>query len=228
MSNVSPLDIRNMERLDLSKRTETAGSTKLGKDEFLKLLMAQLGNQDPTAPTDSQAFVAQLAQFTTLELMTNSNSHLEHLLVGQAAQQQTSTVNLVGKDILFRTDTLTLTGGKPSATQATLSDAASTVSVVITDENGKTIRTMQLGERAAGTFDVVWDGRDEKGVAVPDGTYKVRVAASDKSNNAVGVEQRGRGSVTGLSLEDGVPELLLGTRRIKLLDVIEVNERSGQ
>ncbi len=61
------------------------GSNKLGKDEFLKLLVAQLANQDPTSPTDNQAFIAQLAQFSTVEQQSTMNDHLEALLVGESA-----------------------------------------------------------------------------------------------------------------------------------------------
>src|SRR4051794_18936252 len=82
---------------------KTQGSDKLGKDEFLRLLMAQMGSQDPTAPTDSSQFVAQLAQFSQLELQQNTNDTLQNLLIGQAATQQSQVINLVGKDVTFNT-----------------------------------------------------------------------------------------------------------------------------
>ena len=85
-------------------KSDTRGSSKLGKDEFLKLMMAQLAQQDPTAPSDSNAFVAQLAQFTSLEQMQNVNSTLESLLIGQASQNNSGAVGLVGKDVLYKTD----------------------------------------------------------------------------------------------------------------------------
>src|SRR5262245_58163951 len=80
------------------------GSSKLGKDEFLKLLMAQLAHQDPTAPADSNAFVAQLAQFASMEQLQSVNSQLEALLVAQTANNQTSVSSLVGRDVVYRTD----------------------------------------------------------------------------------------------------------------------------
>src|SRR3712207_366020 len=86
----------------------TRGSSKLGKEEFLKLLMAQLSHQDPTAPADSTQFVAQLAQFASLEMMTNANDTLEALLVSSAAQQQAAVANLVGKDVQYNTEKVNL------------------------------------------------------------------------------------------------------------------------
>src|SRR5437762_11024181 len=84
------------------------GSDKLGKDEFLKLLMAQLANQDPTAPTDNQAFVAQLAQFAGLEAAQGTNSRLDTLLMAEASSNQTAAVSFIGKNVDYRTDGLTL------------------------------------------------------------------------------------------------------------------------
>src|SRR5687767_7093990 len=91
----------------------TRGSNKLGKDEFLKLLMTQLGNQDPTSPASTEQFVSQLATFASLELQQNANSQLENLLVAQATANQTAMTSFVGKDIVYRTDSITLEAGKP-------------------------------------------------------------------------------------------------------------------
>src|SRR5215213_6921849 len=93
-------------------KSDARGSSALGKDEFLKLMMAQLAQQDPTAPSDSNAFVAQLAQFSSLEQMQNVNSSLQSLLIGQASQNNSGAVNLVGKDILYKTDKIHLEQGE--------------------------------------------------------------------------------------------------------------------
>ena len=68
------------------------GSTALGKDEFLKILVAQLANQDPTQPQDSTAFVAELAQFSSLEAQQNTVSNLNALMIGQATANQTAVI----------------------------------------------------------------------------------------------------------------------------------------
>src|SRR4051812_22477924 len=110
---------------DPTPKSDAQGSSKLGKDEFLKLMMAQLAQQDPTAPSDSNAFVAQLAQFTILEQMQNVNSSLESLLIGQASANNNSAINLVGKEILYKTDEITLEKGELPSTTAQLSAQAS-------------------------------------------------------------------------------------------------------
>src|SRR3954469_23264749 len=77
------------------------GSSTLGKDEFLKILVAQLANQDPTQPQDSSQFVAELAQFSSLEQQQNTVDGLKSLLVGQATANQTAATGFIGKDVSF-------------------------------------------------------------------------------------------------------------------------------
>jgi flagellar basal-body rod modification protein FlgD len=190
-------------------------------------MMVQLKQQDPTAPSDSNAFIAQLAQFSGLEQMQNVNSTLESLLVGQASNNNTSAISLVGKDVLYKTDELELTeAGQSVTTSAKLGAAADKVTAVITDANGKVVRTLRMGGHEAGDMDVAWDGRDEAGNTVEAGKYKVSVTAADSRGNNVSVEQRSRGRVTGVSFEQGYPEVILGDKHLKMSDIVEINERN--
>jgi flagellar basal-body rod modification protein FlgD len=74
------------------------GSDVLGKQEFLKILMTQLKNQDPLNPIDDKEFISQMAQLSTLEATNNLGTQLNGLV---AAQQQTQAMTLVGRDIRF-------------------------------------------------------------------------------------------------------------------------------
>ena len=87
---------------------------QLGKDDFLKLLVAQLQHQDPTQPTDSSAFMGQLAQFSSLEQMTNISQSMDGLA---AATSVTQGVDLIGRNITFtRADGSTGSGVAQSMT----------------------------------------------------------------------------------------------------------------
>jgi flagellar basal-body rod modification protein FlgD len=208
-------------------RAATSGSSKLGKDEFVKLLLTQLKQQDPTSPADSQAFVAQLAQFAQVELATNTNSNLEQLIMGQAATRQTDVVGLVGKDVLYRSDAISLTvGGSPQAT-TTLPQDAGAVTAVITNDAGKTVRTIQLGAHAAGEVTATWDGRDEQGRVMAPGSYHMRITASDKEGKNIPLATQARARVHGIAFEDGVPQVLIGDTKIKLSDIVEITERNA-
>ncbi len=204
----------------------TAGSNTLGKDEFLRLLMTQLSQQNPTSPASSEAFVAQLAQFASLELAQSTNARLESLLLAQAAANQTALTGFVGKDVTFRTDGLTLEAGLPASSAAHLDGPAKSVTAVISDAQGKTIRTLQLGPQAAGVLAIGWDGRDDRGNTMPPGSYRLRVTAVDAADKSVGVEQRGTGHVTGVAFENGTAQLKVGDLTVKVADVLEIKERT--
>jgi flagellar basal-body rod modification protein FlgD len=208
------------------KSDKPTGSNALGKDEFLKLMMAQLSSQDPTAPSDSNAFVAQLAQFTSLEQMQNMNSSLESLLVGQASTNNTDAVSLVGKDVTYKTDQITLAAGDKPTVSAKLSGQASSITATITDSTGKVVRTLQLGGHDAGDMSVQWDGKDQSSNTAPAGNYTISITAKDANGNLVGVEQRGTGRVTGVSYESGYAQAIVGDQRLKMSDIIEINERN--
>jgi flagellar basal-body rod modification protein FlgD len=203
-------------------------SNKLGKDEFLKLLMTQMGNQDPTAPNDSQAFVAQLATFAQLELQENGNKTLDTLLLAQASSNQTSMANFVGKDVVFKTDAIQLVAGEKAGATASLKDDATNVTAVVLDSEGQAVRTMQLGSHDAGSMAFEWDGRDDSGRVMPPGEYGLRVTAQDVQGKSVAVEQRGAGHVDGIAYVDGVATLKLGDLKVKVSDIVEINERKQQ
>ena len=85
---------------------DAIGSNELGKDEFTRLLLAQLQNQDPTEPTDSQAFVAQLAEFSGLEQLQAVNGTLDELLLAQNNSDRVAAGSYVGQWTVFNTDTV--------------------------------------------------------------------------------------------------------------------------
>lgn len=79
--------------------TKETGNSSLGKDAFLKLLITQLQNQDPTNPMDDRDFIAQMAQFSSLEQMQNMTKTMESLLVSQQQTQLMNYTTFVGKEV---------------------------------------------------------------------------------------------------------------------------------
>ncbi len=82
----------------------TAATQALGKDDFLKLLTAQLSNQDPLQPVDNQAFIAQLSQFSSLEQLQGVSARLDTLILATSSETQLGTASLVGKTISYHGD----------------------------------------------------------------------------------------------------------------------------
>jgi len=207
-----------------SASSAAQGSSKLGKDEFVKLLIAQMGNQDPTSPMDSNAFVAQLAQFASLEQLQSANGSLESLLVAQTSSSQTSAIALVGKTAVYRTDAVHLPATGAAPILAEIPTAAASATLVVLDANGKAVSTRQLGAQAAGRLQTTWDGKDDKGMRLPPGDYSLRLTAADASGKNIPVSSQARALINGVSFKNGYAELLVGSDRIKLSDVIEVDQ----
>ena len=82
-----------------AKKTTTTGNSTLGKDAFLKILMTQLQNQDPTKPMDDSQFIAQMAQFSSLEQMTNLTAAFQEFAAVQEQSQMIEYSNFVGKNV---------------------------------------------------------------------------------------------------------------------------------
>jgi flagellar basal-body rod modification protein FlgD len=220
MSSISPIGS--------STAPETTGPSKaLGKDDFLKLLMAQMSNQDPLNPTDDTAFIAQLAQFSSVEQLQSANQNLTNLLVAQAAGNQTAAASLVGKDVQWRS-TEAQFAGKPVTLHADLDGPAASVTASLTDASGRTVRTLQVAGAAAGPLAIPWDGKDDAGNALPAGTYTVAVSAKDARGNAVTLTQSSSGRVAGISFAGGTPKLIVDGEPVALADVLEIDQPSPE
>ena len=183
----------------------------MGQDAFLKLLVAQLKHQDPLKPQDGSEFVAELAQFSSLEQTMGINERLDTLALQNQGLANTEVVALVGKQATVRGNLVTSDGtgvGTPLAFD--LASAASEVTVTIRNQAGQVVRSFEVGAKNAGTVQLQWDGRNDAGIVQPAGSYSVAVTAKDAGDNPVGVTQETKGIVTAVSFDKGYPVLHLG------------------
>ena len=143
----------------------------------MTLFLAQLQNQDPTNPMQSYELAAQLAQFTTVQELSQATTLLGNLQQYTAAINNGEITSLVGKQVTAQSNTINVSSGSPSALNYTLS-APATVTVTIKDSNGATVNTLNLGSQSAGTYSVPWTGKDSSGNTVADGAYTCTVTAT--------------------------------------------------
>ncbi|HMI85936.1 MAG TPA: flagellar hook assembly protein FlgD [Polyangiaceae bacterium] len=184
-------------------------SNAMGKDAFMKLLVAQISHQNPLKPMDDTAFVAQLAQFSALEQTMGINKRLDDLTTAQRGTANTELGALVGKKVTVRGTMTSLdSSGIGAPISFTLDGNAKTVDVNIADATGKTVRTIHVGAQAAGLTKITWDGRNNDGLAQPPGPYTVSVVAKD-GDNAVSVSQETTGTLVGIDFSKGYPNLQL-------------------
>jgi len=217
-------EIQNSQVAAQQQQAKKNDPTALGKNEFLKLLTTQLQYQDPTQPMDSTAFVAQLAQFSTLEQMTNTNDTLVKMLTGQATALQTTAAAFVGKTAVFNTDQVALTEGKSATITANLAQTAANVTMTILDSNGETVRTVGLGACPSGLNAFTWDGHDDGGDLLPPGIYTVQLVATGLEGKPVALTQSGSAPITGVVFGNGAPKFIAGGSLLQLSDISELNE----
>jgi flagellar basal-body rod modification protein FlgD len=182
----------------------------LGKDAFMKLLVAQISHQDPLKPMDDTTFVAQLAQFSSLEQSIGINTRLDALSSQERGMANTQLASLVGKNVTVKGSITTLdSAGLGSPINFTLGGNAATVDVNFTDSTGTTVRTVHLGAESAGLVKMTWDGRSDAGLAQPPGAYAVTVVAKDSAGATVDTTQETAGTVMSIGFDQGYPNLLL-------------------
>ena len=197
--------------------------SELGADVFLRLLITQLQSQDPTNPTENEDFVAQLAQFTTLEETTNTNALLEQLIGQDVQRTQFDLVNFIGRTVVTEGDTISLgETDQPILTYA-LNDTATSVTIEILGEDGQVLRSIQSeSPGTAGAHDVKWDGLDEDGDRLLEGVYQFRVNAIHANGAPVGNFTFARERVLNIVLGAENPIVVQSGKTLNTQDIISI------
>lgn len=164
-----------------------ADNDMLGRDAFLRLLTTQLQNQDPLSPMENEAFVAQLAQFSSVEGIKGMQASLETMVGSMRSDQLLAGANLVGRNVGLGSQGVQAAGGISTQIDIELSEAADNVSLsVIDDATGKVVYQGDLGPQTAGTISTTWSGVNSQGQSLLRGSYTFLAVAE---NGARRVEQ---------------------------------------
>jgi len=191
-------------------------------ETFMKLLVAELKQQDPMDPMQARDMVAQLASLTTVQKLTGIDAKLSGLQDGSIASASMQSASLIGKTVTAATNRLTLNStGTPTGSYK-LQNAAETVSVKVVDGTGQVVRSFEAGAQSGGPKTFEWDGRDASGRRVPNGTYNFAVTAQDSKGIPVPVSTEVNGLVTEITYENGAPEVVVGGAHVALADVTSI------
>jgi len=159
-------------------KSETKTNKELGKNEFLNLLVAQLNNQDPLAPQENGAFIAQLAQFSTVEGVEKLNTSMSSLLSGYQSSQALQASSLVGRKVIVPTDKAVVDTSETFKASLTLPASSDNVYVNVYDSAGTVVNRINLDQQAAGNVSFMWDGKNASGNLMPPGPYRFEAQAA--------------------------------------------------
>lgn len=183
----------------ISTDTTASASDDLGQDEFLNLLVAQLQNQDPLNPAEGTEFTAQLAQFSSLEQLTNLNTTATSLLDSSANSDNLALLNTIGNEVLYYGENFEYSDG-PIDMGYVLGDDATSATMEISLD-GQLIRSITLDELDSGIHNIQWDGLDDYGDQAPGGDYTIEVSALDAASVVISSVPLLKAEVTGVNLQ---------------------------
>ncbi|MBI3505786.1 MAG: flagellar hook assembly protein FlgD [Proteobacteria bacterium] len=200
----------------MGSASSTAAQATFGKnfDTFLKLLTAQLQNQDPLSPMDSTQFTSQLVQFSSVEQAIRQNTNLETLISMQQNTQSANAVNYIGKTVEMTGDKVGLYGGQGTITY-TLPEDASRVIVSVYNKDGQLV-AHQDGETSSGDHFLTWNGYSDTGTKLADGDYTVNVSAMNANGGAITTTNKVIGKVTQVDYASGTVLLTVNGNKLPL------------
>ncbi|MHC1725533.1 MAG: flagellar hook assembly protein FlgD [Syntrophobacteraceae bacterium] len=206
----------------------SSSSSALDMNAFLQMFTTQLKYQDPSNPLESHEMAAQLAQFSSVEKLTQATTLLNNIQNLSIGINNTGIASLVGKDVTALKSTVAVTADSVGTLDYKL-DAPATVTITIKDSSGNTVQTLTRNVESAGSYKVEWDGKDTTGTRVQDGEYTCEVKALNQAGETSTVRTSIHGVVYSCNLDSSNPTYLLSGPdgiRVPVSDVYEIAQNT--
>jgi flagellar basal-body rod modification protein FlgD len=179
------------------------GAATLGGTDFLTLMLAQLKNQDPTSPVDSNTFLTQLAQLSEVQGITSLNTSFGTLSSSLSSGQALQASSLLGHQALVTSSTAQLAAGGSVSGAVNVPQTTSAVVLSIADSSGNVVQKLGLGAQAAGAASFTWDGKLANGTQAPAGTYTLSVQYAGQTSSSTAATTAVNGTVESVSMGAG-------------------------
>jgi len=220
------MQISNVTELNSTADRAEPTAASLGQQDFLRMLIAQLENQDPLNPQEATEFSAQLAQFSSLEQEIAMRTSLEQISTAIAGGDKSTAINLIGRDVLAESAQFELNGGGATL-HYDLAGPSDTTVLEIRDARGALVHSSDLGPGSGGPAEFQWDGAGLSGIPLPSGVYNFEVlAVADLVPVSTTTLIEGR--VSGADVSSGIPTLRVGDVVIPLANILEVRGTSDR
>ncbi len=211
-----------------STTAAASGSEELSKEAFLTLLTTQMQNQDPLNPMSNEDFIAQLAQFSSLEQQMLTNSMLESVYVGIASLNNASMAALVGAEVVAVGDGISYGGEGDVDLNYDAAADVSEASVSIYDSEGNLVFSEDIGALSAGEGRWTWDGTDSDGNPVEAGEYTFSITGEDADGESVEITELIAGTVEEMDYSSGTPQPSVDGVKVELADILRLTTADGE
>ncbi|MDR3443101.1 MAG: flagellar hook assembly protein FlgD [Legionella sp.] len=152
-----------------------ASDKNLGQQDFLRLMVAQIKNQDPMQPQVNGEFLSQLAQFSTNDGVSKMQESMQQMANSLQSNQALQASSLVGRKVLVNSSNLQLDKESEPKTSIDIPPGASNLVATVYGASGELIKTIPLGQPEPGFFQFAWDGTGQENTRLPEGKYTVKV-----------------------------------------------------
>jgi flagellar basal-body rod modification protein FlgD len=200
---------------------EKAKKNTLTQEDFLKLFTTQLKFQNPLEPLDNFQMATQMAQFNTVDALMKMNETLTQLAANQNSASHLQAAGLIGKKVETQGNRLSLQQGVVSEGMYQLTRPGKVV-IQVFNAQGSLVRQIDAGFKDASQQKIGWDGKNQAGATLPDGTYTFKVLAVDTQGQAVSVATYQIGTVDGISLDNGSVALQVNGGKVQFSDILSI------
>jgi flagellar basal-body rod modification protein FlgD len=210
--------------IGLARQQTESKRNDLGLNDFFKLMITQLKNQDPMKPLENGEFLSQIAQFGTVSGIDKLNKTFEGLAASLTSGQALQAGSLIGRDVLVPGGHAALAPGAPVRGVVQLDASAADVVLHVYNASGALVRDLSLGGHPAGDLRFSWDGMTGAGTYAPAGTYYIQAEAlaGDKAH-AVDTQIYARVDSVNLGDQDGLTLDLAGLGTVPFSDIREIH-----
>jgi len=199
----------------------------LGGTDFLTLMLAQLQNQDPTSPVDSNTFLTQLAQLSEVQGITSLNTNFSTLSTSLTSNQALQASSLLGHQAMVNSSTATLAAGATVTGAVNVPQTTSQVTLSISDSSGALVSQINLGAQSAGLANFSWNGTMGNGSQAPAGTYTLTAQYAGATSGSTAATTLVNGTVESVSMGAGSTGLTLNVSGVGSVPFSSVQQISN-
>jgi flagellar basal-body rod modification protein FlgD len=208
--------------------TGTAASAgTLGGTDFLTLMLAQLQNQDPTSPVDSNTFLSQLAELSEVQGITSLNTSFSALSSSLTSNQALQASSLLGHQAMVSSSTASIAANGTISGAVNVPQTTSQVVLNISDASGALVSQINLGAQSAGLANFSWNGQEGNGSQAPAGTYTLSAQYAGATSGSTAATTLVNGTIESVSMGAGSTGLTLNVAGIGSVPFSSVQQISN-